>query len=135
MTLQNSMFFVTKTSISMFIKNIFYTQIKRKTTSAPLGSTLTTTNYVINICAYIPEKKHVDRSGSVTTITFLCARALRILPKFQTLTRFLFYDRFEWKNNDTWANHFILFLNKYIDTWLYYIIILALYGSLVIEYF
>ena len=74
----------------MFIQTIVYKQIKIKSISAPLGSTLTTKTYVINICAFIPEKKRVDRSGLITTITFLCARAQRILPKFRTLTRFLF---------------------------------------------
>ena len=53
MALQNCIFFVTKISISMFIENIFYKKIK--IISAPLGS-ITTTTYVIKICAYIPEK-------------------------------------------------------------------------------
>ena len=74
MTLQNSIFSITEISISMFIETIVYKQIKIKSLSAPLGSTLTTTTYVINIYAFIPEKKRVDQSGLVTTITFLCAR-------------------------------------------------------------
>ena len=74
----------------MFIETIVYKQIKIKYTSAPLGSTLTTTIYAINIRAFIPEKKRVDRSGLVTTITFLYARAQRIPPTFRTLTRILF---------------------------------------------
>ena len=61
----------------MFIETIVYKQIKIKFSFAPLGSTLTTTTYVINICVFIPEKKRVDRSGLVTTITFLCERAQR----------------------------------------------------------
>ena len=77
----------------MFIETIVYKQIKIKSTSAPLGSTLTTTTYVIKICAFIPEKKRVDRSGLVTTIAFFCARAQRMPPKFCTSTRFLFYGR------------------------------------------
>ena len=40
----------------MFIETIFYKQIKMKSISAPLGSTLTTATYEINICAFIPEK-------------------------------------------------------------------------------
>ena len=56
MTLQNSIFSITKISISMFIETIVYKQIKIKSISAPLGSTLTTTTYVINICPFIPEK-------------------------------------------------------------------------------
>ena len=83
-------FFVTKIPISTFIKNIFYKQIKIKTISAPLGSTLITTTHVINNCAYIPGKKRVNRSGLVTTITFLCARAVHISYKSRTLTRILF---------------------------------------------
>ena len=91
MTLQNSIFSITKISISMFIETIVHKQIKIKSISAPLGPTLTTTTYVISICAFILEnKKRVDRSGLVTTITFLCVRAQRIPPKFRILTRFLF---------------------------------------------
>ena len=90
MTLQNRIFFVTKISILMFIGNIFYKQIKIKAISAPLGSILTTITYVINICAYFSEKKRVDRSSLITTITFLCVCALRISPKSRTLTCFLF---------------------------------------------
>ena len=56
MALQNYIFPVTKISISMFIETIFYKQIKMKSISAPLGSTLTTATYEINICAFIPEK-------------------------------------------------------------------------------
>ena len=74
----------------MFIETIVYKQIEIKSISAPLGSTLTTTTHVINFCAFIPEKKRVDRSGLVTTITFLCARVQRLPPKFRILTRFLF---------------------------------------------
>ena len=75
MTLQNSIFFITKISISMFIETIFYEHIKIKSISAPLGSTLTLTTYVINICAFISETNCVGRSGLVTTIIFLCTRA------------------------------------------------------------
>ena len=57
MTLQNSIFSITKISISMFIETIVYKQIKIKSFSVLLGSTLTTTTYVINICAFIPGKK------------------------------------------------------------------------------
>ena len=57
MTIQNSILTITKISISMFIETIVHKQIKIKSISAPLGSTLTTTTYVINICAFIPEKK------------------------------------------------------------------------------
>ena len=90
MTLQNSIFSITKISTSMFIETIIYKQIKINSISAPLESTLATKTYVIKICALIPEKKGVDRSGLVTTIKFLCAHAQRIPPKFRTLTRFLF---------------------------------------------
>ena len=45
MTLQNSIFPMTKISISMFIETIVYKQIKIKSISAPLGSTLTTTTF------------------------------------------------------------------------------------------
>ena len=44
----------------------------------------------MNIYAFIPEKKRVDRSGLVTTSTYLCVRAQRIPLKFRTLTRILF---------------------------------------------
>ena len=71
MTLQNSIFVITKILISMSIETIVYKQIKIKSISAPLGSTLTTTTYVINIYAFIPGIKPVDRSGLVTTIKFL----------------------------------------------------------------
>ena len=74
----------------MFIGTIVYKQIKIKSTSAPQGFTLTITTYVINICAFIPEKKRVDRSSLVTTITFLWARVQRLPLKFRILTRFLF---------------------------------------------
>ena len=76
----------------MFIETIFYKQIKIKSISASLGSTLTTTTYEINICAFIPEKKkkRLYQSGLVTTKTFLCAHAQRIPPKFRTLTHYLF---------------------------------------------
>ena len=59
----------------MFIETIVYKQIEIKSISAPLGSILTTTTYVMNICAFIPEKKRVDRSGLVTNNIFVCARA------------------------------------------------------------
>ena len=78
MTLQNSIFSITKISISMFIETIVCKQLKIKSIFALLGSTLTTTTYVISICEIIPEKKRVDRSGLVTTIKFLCARARNV---------------------------------------------------------
>ena len=71
----------------MFTENILYKQIIIKTILAPLESTLTTANYVKNICASIPKNKRVYQSGSVTRITFLCARALHISLKSCTLTR------------------------------------------------
>ena len=37
------------------------------------------------------KKKRVDCSGLVTKITFLCACAQRIPPKFRTLRRFYRY--------------------------------------------
>ena len=58
MTLQNSIFSITKISISMFIETIAYEQIKIQSISAPLGSTLTTTTYVINIYV-LPARKLV----------------------------------------------------------------------------
>ena len=59
MTLQNSIFSITINLISMFIETIVYKKIKMKSISAPLGSTLMTTTYVISICAFIPGKKNV----------------------------------------------------------------------------
>ena len=58
MTIQSSIFSITKISISMFIETVVSKQIKIKSISAPLGSTLTTITYVINICAFIPERKN-----------------------------------------------------------------------------
>ena len=59
MTLQNSIFSISRISIWIFIEKIVYKQIKIKSISALLGSRLTTTTYVINICAFIPKKKNV----------------------------------------------------------------------------
>ena len=56
MTQQNSIFSITKISVSMFIEAIVHKQLKIKSISAPRGSALTTTTYVINICAFIPKK-------------------------------------------------------------------------------
>ena len=78
MTLQNSIFSITKISISMFNQTLVYKQIKMKSISAPLESISTTTTYVMKICAFIHEKKRVDQSGLVTTITFLRARARNV---------------------------------------------------------
>ena len=75
----------------MFIETIVHKQIKIKSISTPLGSTLTTTTYVINVCVFILEKKkRLDRSCLVTAIKFVCVRAQRLPLKFRTLTRFLF---------------------------------------------
>ena len=79
MTLPNRIFFITKISISMFIENTFYKRIKIKTISTPLGSTLTTTTYVIKICAYISEKKACrPKWFSHNNNIFVCARTTYI---------------------------------------------------------
>ena len=75
MTPQNSIFSITKISILMFIKTIVHKQIKIKSISAPLGSTLTTTTYSTNICAFILEKKTCRSNWFSHNITFLCAHS------------------------------------------------------------
>ena len=76
MRLQNSIFSITKISISMCIETIVYKEIKIISISAPLASILTTTTYVINICAFIPEKKTCrSKWFSHNNNIFVCARA------------------------------------------------------------
>ena len=103
----------------MFIKNIFYKQIKIKTISALLGSIVTTTTiYVINIYAYIPGKKACRSKWlSHNNNIFVCARAMYIAYVLHFNAHFILKPSilfFEWKNNATWASNYIFFLKIYI---------------------